>query len=1174
MVNTLSIKVNGQTVDFDPSMTINLNVPIYKVNDPFVRGLPSTFNFKLPRTSKNETIISLKEKNVASIYVATIPIAKGELFISSFNNNEYNVMVLASEENFIKEFQSKNLSDIKGFYDDGLAVPFTTLRYFEIGDKLNGEFGLTNNLFNTVFHHFGYVGNPKGYDYSKYTNVAFENQHLNSIEKPYLFTKPYSSSVFNYGGNFYRLPNKELRNVKDGALVSKSFVDNISNLAESDGTTERQIPLTNVALTPTKVGDFIIDDNVNSARLGLYISSSDQSASKFEYSAIADTPRAYNLFEENEVYNLYGPKYKQWDGVEFSNQLAGSFGVTSDRVKEADLIDVQFIEDIPFQFNVFRVLQQLFAQYRITLKVSSELYNDLSSLYFTYSKDKNVKLPYRSIGSYQFKLDRTAFSHFTNYQRIFERKFPLINTIDIVDYSLMGGSQGDINPADIYRNYKYAMNGLTYFYRDVSAKGFTYPNGKPFNRLKYVGWVFLLPLTPSNIVDSVYYNSLASAFESPSINTYLANELANNYLDYSILGPQYFSPAKRWEEANYVEVDPGTNIFDGEASHSPVTFNSYYRAPVDGNLTIGWNFKLQLLNQFLPATTELEAPVVLVVKVIKEFTTYDNWDGGVGELFFNGNLESSPGDSVRYFEILNSKIKSNQPITNTTSINVNKGDLVTISIVGYGPSLNSVLVDESDDYAPLTGPAIENIGGGYYANTSGWSFKFDSTYDNKAFIINESDGVLDIGKNLPDINQMKFVKDILVRRKLILDYEPESKIATLRKATNDSSTIELRNFVKISEEVKKPIRLIEIGYKSDDKNVYGSNSSNYKFENDLVDQSESSNLQYLFDFATTFNKPYKTYAISNSTLLNKVLSDLNSVRDNINGFRLITGYLPFGVSDSQFAYLGSKTADFGVTQDRLKYSYNINSHLVKGLLPSALGYGNILIPSVANERDRVNIGENVNPSFDYTSVFVRNRFEFGGINNLPFFYNGAYNNLITYNGNEYLFGNYSLTALASSPSLLNKLLLIPSRSMGLQSIYSNYRNQIRSGELDYGYFDPISNGIRYTKSIVGSIAEAGNWGTNVIPIFFDEIQPNTTEDVPFNQTFVKDYGYKLDKEQSLNSIIIEGQLDISDYRKMIKGNTKVYFDNKFFRVTEIVQYNPVTEQSKLELIPIEYGSGN
>jgi hypothetical protein len=88
-----------------------------------------------------------------------------------------------------------------------------------------------------------------------------------------------------------------------------------------------------------------------------------------------------------------------------------------------------------------------------------------------------------------------------------------------------------------------------------------------------------------------------------------------------------------------------------------------------------------------------------------------------------------------------------------------------------------------------------------------------------------------------------------------------------------------------------------------------------------------------------------------------------------------------------------------------------------------------------------------------------------------------------------------------------------------------------------------------------------------------EIQSVAMKDFDFVNNFYRQYGYNFQNETiNNNTVIAKGVLPIEDYHKITnEGIVKVWFDNSWYYLLEIVKYDVDSEQCTLKVIRKIYG---
>lgn len=1273
-MNDITLKINGLDADLgETSITLNYN--IFSFDRPDLRGLPSTFNIKIPKTNTNLRLIKEGGINTAAISVEFMVVISGNLVINGGDGDYFDCTITSSDSDFIKEFGKKSLRDLKHFkhidqiFRQHIKSSLRDTHYTPFALKY-----MMGRLFTTDI-----TGE------AQMVNIDYL-QHLNSKYRPYLKNKPLTFPIQAFG-NFYRLPNKEIRLMqRDGDLKPKSPIynqwggytnDDLAEVRPYQGAENINpnditgyVPPSGIWLRNKKVSENTLVPT-KPFNLDNYVDYSDNklNAGGFTVSSIVTNPTAYEYFEENELYEIAlfykdGGLRSLYLGDEFIGDKRAWFTVLTDRLKRAEIFDSLAYNDIPPVFNFYTILCEMFNQYGIVLKVSDDIYNKLSNEYLTYSGDGfqyNYKnnlgiaditnnLAHKSDDMWSFDCRRAGLFIPNNYYNV-------ENSVNITGNELAATSVQLINAAGV--NSGYAVKTPVYQQGTTTIGSNVYQNGNFIgiwdnNRPEFAGGRLKYDIYSSdgafkvNRADSfsrefdkevLYYTmpfryrseltkKLEELYEEPEA-TYpitetallraLAKDREPNVLDSSILSNKFIIENSTLDLNTY-------DTSNGESNYTGALRYGYgYRCPKAGNVTFRVDFDYETPKYSISEWGEVsrggisgitfrpygkKKPVYLVLAKTKKFENYKSIDDNLSTTGRYEDQGASPvieGDEpfvfgksvIKYWDLVEwdgGSYRLTKKVLDTISIEVDKDDVLNLYVVFQGYSYATPYNEEIDKntlfhFDPTVPPTDPK-----YIQFD-YSAEMYVTKCDVDIIFND-DYYIDVAKNLPDINQLKFFKDILVENRLLPYYDNISKTITL-KSFNDvaKNGLTLDKFsIEDSEYESQFNQNVFIQYKAEESNINANNFYGFKYE----EKDNTRAYVYEFDYSQSENSKFDTY-VSFSDIQTESNIYFSTMR--LNSYIYNTGLIAnYNIRNFMFAEKNSPLTYDLQAPNNASNSTNMRIGTVGNLPDFTKQFSTIKITNADNNKK---IAEDVDWSFGYNTTKVRvdkmvgidhkkkgyNILDYNRYVEHSFRYLTPDESYVYYNVNpldgieinslnpNYGKADYDSFYITHFDEVSN---ILPNAIADIQK-YGFYWND-GVAYRDRAFIEPIFNNDIYNSLIL--TAQRGQYRfrngllTNELfrslsmPLIrYEEIQSIASKDYNFLDAFYREYGLNFEKEIVDNPIITcKGILPITDYYKVTnEGVCKVWIDNSWYYLLSVDRYNIETEQATIKILRKKYG---
>ncbi len=1201
-MNIIELKINNQSADIADA-NISMSYNIFSPYQPDLRGLPVTYSISIPKTNKNLILIKEGSLNTAAISVDFLTVISGELIINSSDENYFKCTITSSDANFIKEFGSRSLKNLKEFWH--LEQIFKQSMFYEDKDRYYRPFALDLE-FRNYMGIIGYDGEVPIY--------ADNDQIRNKKYKPHLKPNPYSFPLLSYG-NFYRLPNKEVYRVdKDGKPIIKTdsryleggsfvFPETIPNelILGSDLPITGYIPPVQIMLLPQKRGD----DGLLLAAPQVYMNghvnfNELENKQILTFSAVAGDAGSWQMLDENELYyftvvDTYNPLTPSTENVKsgwvryLGNFNEGGingraiFAVVTDELENYNLVDSLAYNDIPPVLNIYAVLEKMFSQYGIVLKTDDYIFNKLRKEHLTFTGD-------RFIYNYKNHLGLCDISN--NYSTLSDNTFRFDCKRDLI--STPYTEQLVFNALQIISTIPLNTPKPVYYAprRIGVSDGFSLPTGYDsfLELFAYDGIVIADRPSQSTLVNE--NQKVMSFYFTLPINykTKQVQQLDQLIIDYPTADVDLSADNMRIASSDFGILE-NTTLTGNKATLTNTTleYNDDYTGVKDteyrGILNYGYGYRVQDngtltlkvhigLNAF---ETTCGFPAYFIITKTPSFDNYNELDAGLTKYGFGDNNtvvytkrldENGQITQLIYDELVNFEVKKdeivNMYLVFQQGIQITKDNFVQpFKPVGAGDvTLSNVLLDLVECYADIV------FNGDYF---------------------------IDVAKNAPDINQLKFFKDILVENRLIPYYDNVAKTITLKQFNDvskefldfNSFSIDKANF---ENNYNKNIR---IGYAKDDKNIFNNPTLN-DFVYNTTNNKDS--YTYLFSYAKSENTLFKTY------------------EDIVKNKYTLYSQPPIDTSYEWEAYLTTSSYNFNPDVNDAINKFDQQYFLRKGIIPlGSIGGGfsldtynktkNILgvfegykqfeICTISDTENYKKIGRDVDWNFGYTTnkVTVMNDCGLQPVRLTTYIdveYNITFdkivsmqtvNDLLTHRLDKNTFdaGLYGKAVLFADDILQQKL--------GWKSPYGTdeiIANPIPEATQSLNSMKPVAqrgqyrfrNGLLTNENIDNYRLSIGNDFYDFPNHYdIDEIQSIAMKDFDFVNTFYRNYGYNFQNETiNNNTVIANGILPMTDYHKITnQGIVKVWFDNNWYYLLSIDRYDLETEKATVKLLRKLYG---
>lgn len=1085
-MNSIRMFINNFEADYDTKMNIKLEYNIFSPYEPEYRGFPSTFNINLPKTANNIKLFSYDmsfqktDRMIIEIKVGLITVIKGLLVITSENKDFWKGNILSTDENWVEYLQDTPLKEIKYFYDSQLSLFKRTARITEHYQKFIDEFGLKR--FADTYINDG--------DVEKY------NRTYNS----YLAATPLSVPILSYG-KFYRLPIKSVVKVNDeGKMILNGIFNKFKDIDRMFAAAEPDSPVHSTSGRGIEVSGHLLPHNStlyfkkvkdqktyfpfqNIVILNLCLNEED--GGKYSGSVQTANVESFGAIDENEIYEVYMTTEGAWDkdGNRFvydsdgsnyapvKQKVNGLWAVFSDRVKNNMLCDTLFVEDIPPVFNQFSILQHIFGQFDITLKVDSQIYDLLNNKYLTFSSDKDFIDRHSYLNSYRMRIGR-----------FFDKTTNIYNTENAFRMNL-GGIDPDAWVADSFYNNGYSVTKSELY-------GNTWTNSQGSQVYDAVVWYQMMPIekVEDHINNTLVYDTLFLNFQ-------------NDYNNIGVL------PVNKYSIATNQNAQKGIDL--ANSSNSPLIYGGTYRFPINCKADI--ELRITLTDQVsagltaktisdwdIPGTGLRDKPCVMAICRVKDFIDFEDFDSNLLSLIAtqpNFLQEGKYNDRIIWYK------------------NIAEGGSITLDeeiVVNITEEFNK----NDELFVVFMTPLFREITD--IQNTPLFSYARDPQGDSLCSLTVNIYGErsINVAENLPDMSQMDYFKDILVQNKLLPIFNSTTKTMTLKSYSDcedNEGYVYLDNSFSIIEAdtiYNKPYKLMNIGYKLEDKDyLLKKKYEDYNFyvENDSIGEQSvnlsQNKLQYLFNFGAVEEENFEFFS---KPLRNITIQSMFG-KENPDSFNEGLGVI---VNNKSFDYRDKVVCGVATITDKDNYSksnddvnWNFNYLTREVFINSSLGDRCFFQASAPTE------------GYDddyYTS-----------------YYNPKYNNTS--------FSGYQ-----------------DSYSIGVRRhILENYMNL----QTIPPYINPISNQIYFeTENQVNQYSYIA------------------TKPFDYKLLFERHYKLKFFDESKNNPYIkVEGFLDIYDYKRITNGTVLAYFNNNYYNIVSVDEYDPVNEKCSLTLIKKKYG---
>lgn len=1037
------------------------------------------------------------------------------------------------------------------------------------------------------------------------------DQINNQLYKSHVKPKSLSFALQSFG-NFYRLPNKEAKRVDNyGVFLTQSnvdFLDGGTNYPEvipyltptSENDMKGTIPPVKILLYAKKAKDYIVTTSFGNSPISFegYLTV-DSNNNQLNISAIASNAQSWELLDENEIYSfllvdslgdtqLIPNGRLRYLGYSQNIETTVKFAITTDELSNFNLVDSLAYNDIPPMFNFYTILEKLFSQYGIVLKTDSVIYNKLINEFLTYNGNgfvynyKNhlgIATVYSNgvynDGTFYFNGMRTTLSSTYTEQLAYNKLefYPFgnlglqtllnsqylpyypVNTLGIWSRFRTAAALTGRNKYDFYSgDGSFIVKDNFHTYNDKTTLFFTIP----------------ILYETQYMQEDKYYRQIAedgglTHISNPNIN------LVNS--DYGILENTTLTGNKFVSTSSSLITNYGDNTPDYSKYTGKTNYGYYYRAQDNGTITMSIDLDYTT-NEFTKSewggwnlmdipTTPTSKPVYLVVTKTKNFKDYETLDAGLtrfGKVLPNNETIVKYWDLVEYQSITNECILSKK-VKEIFNFKVVKDEVINVYVVFTGYTMASPGLQGFDKFGGITYPIY------------GEDYNYDYTAQMELTkcdinIMFNGDYFIDVAKNLPEINQLQFFKDILIENRLLPYYDNVSKTLTLKQfneVAKDYLVLDKFN-IEEADSFNNYNKNILIGYSKDSTNQFN-NASSYDFNYNTITNKDS--FKYEFSYCKTEDSAFKTYSTrldSNKNVDDNYLTQ-TSYLSNPN-FVSMNPYDFLKQNSDILVYEGSELSNKGVSFD---------------------SYKDFKIATISSVDNMKLIGRNSNWSFGYNTNKVTLKQHFGtkpdriadrvfyhtliletlfdsGILNVDFkrilinFFNPLTFNKLTFDScmveshRTYEFFSWDLP------------------NAGTQDYSNNYPINLSITKDWTSKLLPIAQRGQYRfRNGLLTNERASNFSTSGID--YDEIQPFATKDFDFVNYFYRNYGYNFEKETlNNNTLTISGILPFTDYYKITnEGIVKVWFDNNWYYLLEVVKFDVETEQCTLKVIRKIYG---
>lgn len=1017
------------------------------------------------------------------------------------------------------------------------------------------------------------------------SNDFNENQILNANYKNRMKPNPLSFPVISYG-NFYRLPNKEAIRTVKGIAVKKQDIANYevrpyNQLSETVTQENMQgyIPPVKLLLLAKRQADSLLSKETIYSQVFFegYVTGLDRTVNSGEItiSAYAGDAQSWQLLTENELYEFLVVEdrfplstgtiktglIRYLGGFLFDKRAI--FSITTDELAKFDLLDSLAYNDIPPVFNFYTLLEKMFSQYNISLKTDDYIYNKLSNEFLSYNGSGFTYNYKNHLGI--CKLD--GLSHVNDSTHYFNGMRTYLSSYYSQDYRNNALVLKNLTNTEIKFNTEYTPyyepnivgiwdNGIDPIISNIRGK---------YDIFASDGSFIIQDLIHTELDIQVLYYTLPVYYETYHTKKFKEFTKSNSGLTEGVNHSKYSNisngdigllenttlSSNKFSQSTTSLVTDGDGNLDMKNYTGLTNYGYGYRCPDSGSLTFSIDFDYDVIkaaSQYGYYNSSIfvnkKKPLYLVVSKIKDFENYKIIDNGLSE---NSFININNDTIVKYWDLVdddtaNVSIKVKEII----NFNVNKGDIINIYLVfqGYKHSYPGIQTDRINN----------NVDGNLFTGDFSPIIKITKCDINIVF---NGDYYIDVAKNTPDINQLKFFKDILVENRLLPYYNNISNTITL-KQFNDvkRNSLSLNRFSTVDlDETNVFNKNINIGYAEDTENVFCSNN-NFKYNQSTNEDTYT----YLFDYQKTNESVFKTYDYypyitdktqtllgSSSYVTNPKTNTSGDVVDQLRLFRKGTQPLDY-ISLYEYGYGHLYNKGIRTTTDK-----------------------QIKLATISSKDNLKKIGQSVNWSFDYKAAKVRNNQHFG----------------LKTNDYQYIDVVNTVNAGVADTTFTRVIKPFNVNELGKKEYDSYYLENFRNFAVQ-GSNSQFENTYRTNDSSLKVIAQRGQYRfrngllTNEIlesinvgstPIHINEIQPITSKDFDFINTFYRNYGYNYEKEiTGVNTIGVEGILPLNDYYKIVnEGIVKVWLDNSWYYLLEITKYDVKTEKGTLKLVRKIYG---